>query len=72
MQEKLKSDAMQIQISFAAAYDFNQYTQYVPCLGPSQLWSAFLYGVGEGVENICNYHHHHQRHHRLVLRGVVV
>ena len=27
---------MQIEISFAAAYDFNQYTQYVPRPGPSQ------------------------------------
>ena len=27
---------MQIEISFAAAYDFNQYTQYVPCPRPSQ------------------------------------
>ena len=29
-------NAMQIEISFAAVYDFNQYTQYVPCPSPSQ------------------------------------
>ena len=29
-------NAMQIEITFAAAYDFNQYTQYVPRPGPSQ------------------------------------
>ena len=29
-------NVMQIKISFAAAYDFNQYTQYVPRPGPSQ------------------------------------
>ena len=29
-------NAMQIAISFAAAYDFNQYMQYIPRPGPSK------------------------------------
>ena len=34
---KLNSfNAIQIEISFAAAYDFNQYMQYIPRPGPSK------------------------------------